>query len=159
MFDGYDHYGSYSNEVKLWIDMTTRLTLKHVPEIVGCLYGEAEPAAKANSTEAICKEGGVDLILKCHDKAYAVDKTNQLEAGLADFLDYSWRKYFSVKHFISRFHTRVDKISSLNLDDKLNSHLLLRQTNLTYYDKNVVVAAASGSYDVSRISAALSNMC
>lgn len=43
----------------------------------------------------------------------------------ADFLDYTWKKEVSVEHFISGFHIRVDKISELNLNDKLKGHLLL----------------------------------
>ena len=54
-------------------------------------------------------------------KAYEIDETNQLE-NLADFLDYSWNKEEIVEHFISVFHTLVDKISDLNIDDKLKGH-------------------------------------
>lgn len=97
---------------------------------VGRLHVEAKAAANILSRQAIRNEGAVDLILERLSKAYAVDKRNQLAADMADFLDYSWIKDVRVKHFISGLQTKVDKLSSLNLDDKLKNDLLLRQTNL-----------------------------
>lgn len=157
-FDGHGDYSSYREDVVLWTKLTTLPAEKHGPAVVGRLHGEAKTAAKTLPAESICKEGGVDLIMKRLDKAYAIDKTNQLDADLADFLDYSWKKEVSIEHFISGFHTRVDKISSLNLDDKLKGHLMLRQADLEYQEKHVVIGAASGSYDVNHISAALRNI-
>ena len=100
-FDGHGDYASYREDVKLWTNLTTLSTTKHGPAVVGRLHGEAKTAAKTLSTEEICREGGVELILERLDKAYAVDKTNQLDSDLADFLDYSWKKELSVEHFIS----------------------------------------------------------
>lgn len=157
-FNGHGNYASYREDVVLWTNLTTLPSIKHGPAIVGRLQGEAKTSAKTIKVDVICAEGGVEKILERLDKAYAVDKTNQLDADLADFLDYSWKKELSVEHFISGFHTRVDKISQLNLDDKLKGHLLLRQADLAYNEKHVVVGAASGSYEVQHISAALRNI-
>lgn len=157
-FDGHTDYASYREDVSLWVNLTTLPPAKHGPAIIGRLQGEAKTAAKTLSTEEICREGGASLILERLDKAYAIDKTNQLDHDLADFLDYTWNKEVSVEHFISGFHTRVDKISDLNLDDKLKGHLLLRQADLVQQERHVVIGAASGSYDVNRISASLRNI-
>ena len=131
---------------------------KQGPAIIGRLHGEAKTAAKTLDTDEVCAAGGVDLILERLDKAYAVDVSNQLDTDLADFLDYTWKKEFSVEHFISGFHTRVDKISSISLDDKLKGHILLRQAQLAENEKHIIVGVASGSYDVKDISTALRNI-
>ena len=125
-FDGHGNYAAYREDVELWEKLTTLSADKRGPAIIGRLHGEAKTAAKTLDTDKICGDGGVKLILERLDKAYAVDKANQLDSNLADFLDYTWRKEFSVEHFISGFHIRVDKLSTLNLDDKLKGHLLLR---------------------------------
>ena len=72
---------------------------------MGRLHGDGKTAAKTLSTELICR--GIGLILKRLDKVYSVDKANQLDADLAEFLDYSRKKDLIVEHFISVFHTRV----------------------------------------------------
>lgn len=61
----------------------------------------------------------------------------------------------SMEQFISGFHSRVDKIASRKIEDQLKGHILLRQANLPNHDKHVIIGAASGSYDVKSISAAL----
>lgn len=57
--------------------------------------------------------------------------------------------------FISGFHTRVDKIASIKIDEKLKGHILIRQANLPQHDHQVIIGAASGNYDVDSISSAL----
>ena len=91
-FDGHGNYASYREDVNLWANLTSLPSAKHGPAIIGRLLGEAKTAAKTLSIEEICGEKGVSLILGRLDKAYAVDKANQLDADLDDFLDYSWKK-------------------------------------------------------------------
>ena len=129
-FNGHGDYASYRDDVILSKNLTILPSAKHGAAIVGRLQGEAKTAAKTISADQICSKRGIELILERLDKAYAIDKNNQLDADLVDFLDYSWKKELSVEHFISGFHTRVDKISQLSLDDKLKGHLLLRQADL-----------------------------
>ena len=157
-FDGHMDYTSYREDVTLWTNLTSLPTRKHGPAIIGCLSGEAKTAAKTVSATDICGEEGVSKILERLDKAYAVDQTNRLDTDLAEFLDYTWRKELSVEHFISGFHTRVDKIAELNLSDKLKGHLLLRQADLETTERHVVIGAASGSYNVTDVSSALRNI-
>lgn len=128
--NGYGDYASYRKNVTLWTNLTTLPAIKHVQTIIGCLQGEAKTAAKMIEVELICRERGVELILGQLDKTYAVDNTNQLDDDLADFLYYCRKDELSVEHFISGFHARVDKISQLNIDEKLKGHLMLRQAHL-----------------------------
>lgn len=157
-FGWHDNYGPYHDKVKFWMNLTTLITLKYKPAVVDRLHCEEKSVAKKLYTEKLNKEGGVELILERLDKAYVVDKANKLDANFADLLRYSQRKGLSVEHFTFGFHTTVDKISSLNPDDHYKGHLLLCQANLEYQDRNVVVGAESGSYDVSCVSAALHNI-
>lgn len=70
------------------MNLTTLPSEKHGPAIVGRLLEEAKTAAKTLDTDAICRPGGATLISELLDKAYAMDKTNQLDNNLAAFLDY-----------------------------------------------------------------------
>ena len=156
-FNGHGNYATYRKDIKLWMKITSFDCTKHGPAIIGCLFGEAKTAAESLDLDDICLSDGAALILARLEKAYAIDKTNQLDQDFASFLDYTWRKEVSVEHFISGFHTRVDKISQLNLDDKLKGHLLLRQASLILQERHIIVGASSGIYDVNDISAALRN--
>lgn len=62
-----------------------------------------------------------------------------------------------MEQLIAGFHSRLDTIASLNLDNKLKGHLLLCQASLSRNDKNALVGAASGSYDVVNLTTALRN--
>ena len=95
----------------LWKNLTTLPSAKHGATIVGRLQGEAKTAAKTIWANEICSECDIELILERLYKAYSIDKTNQLDAYLADFVDYSWKKELSVEQFSSCFHTWVYKIS------------------------------------------------
>lgn len=112
-FGGHNDYGSYLEDVSLWVNLATLPFEKHGPAIIGCLQGDAKTTGKTLSTQQICRPSGVVLIFERLDKAYAIDKTNQLDQDLADFLHYSWRKEVSVGHFVFGFHTLVDRISDL----------------------------------------------
>ena len=90
-FDGHTNYASYREDVKLWSKLTSLSPAKHGPAIIGRLLGEAKTAAKTLSIDDICGDKGVSLILERLDKAYAVDKSNQLDTDLANFLDYTWK--------------------------------------------------------------------
>ncbi len=111
--------------------------------------------AKTLPVSTISSTDGVAQILGHLDKSYSIDDTDQLDLDLANFLEFTWHKSATVEQFIAGFHTRLHKISSLNIDDKLKGHLLLRQANLDPMDKSMIVGAASGKYDVNSISGAL----
>ncbi len=154
-FDGHSNYSAYRQDVELWECLTTLAAEKRGPAIIGRLSGEAKSSAKTLSIAEITANDGVTKILVHLDKSYAVDATDQLDLDLAAFLDYSWRSTLTVEQFIAGFHVRLDKISDLNMDDKLKGHLLLRQAGLDTHTRNMIVGAASGQYDVGSISAAL----
>lgn len=105
----------------------------------------------------ICSDEGVTKLLSHLDKYYAVDASNQLDADLADLLDYTWKKTMSVEQYIQGFHNRLDKIATLNLDKKLKGHLFLRQAALLPLDKNLLVGSASGIYDNMHLTSAMCN--
>lgn len=94
-------------------------------------------------------------ILKHLDKSYGIDTVDQLDLNLAAFLDYSWSGNMYVEQFIAGFHSRLDKIAELAIDDKLKGHLLLRQAGLDGHSRNMIVGASAGNYDVTAISTAL----
>lgn len=139
----------------LWMNQTTVPVLKQRPAIVGSLHGDARTAGKMLFTEILGYERGLDPILELLEQVYAVEKSNKLVAGLADFPSSLRRKDLSVEHLISGFHTIVDKISSVNHDENVKGDLLVFRDIWHRTRKNVVVGTANKSYKVSRISAAL----
>ena len=60
------------------------VSTKHGPAIIGRIQGEAKTAPKALSIDEICGGKGISLILEPLHKAYAVEKSNQLDADIAD---------------------------------------------------------------------------
>ncbi len=70
------------------------------------------------SVAVITGRDGADNILEHLDKSYAIDATDQLDIDLATFLDFSWKNHMPVEQFIAGFHSRLDRIASLNMDAK-----------------------------------------
>jgi len=155
MFDGHSSYDVYRADVELWNHYTSVAETKRGVALIGRLYGEAKSSAKSLGTAVIFAADGAKKILDHLDSLYRVDETDQLDSDLASFLDYSWDHKISVEAFIAGFHSRLDKLTELNLDSKLQGHLLLRQAGLDFQSKNVIVGAASGSYEVRSIANSL----
>lgn len=63
----------------------------------------------------------------------------------------------SVEQYIAGLHNRLDKNATLNFDNKLKRHLLLRQDSLMSQNKNVLIGVVSESYDIRHLTAALRN--
>lgn len=51
--------------------------------------------------------------------------------------------------------TPVDKMGSFDMNNRLQGYLLLGEADLAYHDKNIVIEAVSGRYDVDNKSLAL----
>ncbi len=147
-FDGHSNYSVYRQDVELWLCFTSLDKEKQGPALIGRLSGEAKASAKTLSVAVITGRDGADKILQHLDKSYAIDATDQLDIDLATFLDYSWKNHMPVEQFIAGFHSRLDRVASLNMDAKLKGHLLLRQAGLDMHTRNMIVGASSGKYDV-----------
>lgn len=63
----------------------------------------------------------------------------------------------SVEAFMVGFHSRLDKISKLDMDDDLKSHLLLNQANQDSHDRNLDVGAAGADYALQALATCLRN--
>ena len=150
-FDGRNDYNSYKQDVQLWQTLTSLPKTKQGAAIIGRLYGEAKSSAKTIDIKDITSEDGVEYILDQLDKSYGLAKTDLLDLDLADFLDFTWNSKLTIEQFIAGFHTRLDKISDLKMDEKLKGHLLLRQSGLDTHTRNMNVGAASGN-SASRVS-------
>ena len=156
-FDGRADQDFYHQDVQLWTNLTSLSKSKCGAALIGRLSGEAKASARTLTIADICTDKGVDLLLTHLDKSFATDPANRLDADLAAFLDFTWKKTMSVEQYIAGFHSRLDRISSLKMDDKLKGHLLLRQAMLDTHEKNMILGAASGNHDVNRLTSALRN--
>lgn len=157
-FDGHSDYATYREYGAFWTKLDSLSCNKHGQSINVGLQGEAKPAAKTISPTERCGRESCEMISQRLDKAYKIGKTNKVDTDLADSFDYRSKNQLGVEHFVSGSTTSVDEISKLSLDDKLKGHLLLHQASLTQQKRHVVIAAASGSYDVHRMSLALKNI-
>lgn len=64
---------------------------------------------------------------------------------LQAFFDFVWEKEMLVDEFVIGLHTRLDKISKLNMNDELTGHLLLSQANLNSQDRNIIIGSSMGT--------------
>lgn len=118
-FDGHTDYAAYRQDVQLWLQLTTLTSARQGTVLIGRLSGEAKASAKTLSMETLIADTGVTAILEHLDKSYGLDTTDQLYIDLAAFLDYSWNGRMSVEQFIAGFNARIDKISELQINEKL----------------------------------------
>lgn len=144
LFDGNCDYSSYREDIYLCVNLTTLPVINPLSGNHGMFRRRRKNGSQNIWTDIICREGSVGLIIERLDKANAIDIINQLENDLADFLDYSCNKTVSVEYVISGFRTRVDRVSSLILEEKLKGNLLLRQAQLADHDIQLVIGASSG---------------
>eukprot|EP00171_Calliarthron_tuberculosum_P015089 IDg15089t1 len=131
--------------------LTSLSKMRQGPALIERLGCEAKSSAQTLNVTEISSEEGVQKILKHLDKSYAVDETDQLDSDLANFFDSTGdQKDCRIVH--SGISRKAVKIASLNIDSKLKGRLLLKQACLDNQDRNVIVGAASGKYDVTQIS-------
>lgn len=128
-------YPSYREDVLLWTNLTSLTAVKRGPGLVGRQNGEVKSSAKYIYINNICTQNGVEQLLERLDKYYVVDSAKQLDSYFAKFLYYTWKKSTSIEQYITGFNSRLEKISTLNLNNKLKGHLLLHQAILPSHEK------------------------
>lgn len=89
------------------------------------------------------------------DKTFGCNATTLLQKNVSAFFDFTWGKTMSVLAFVVSFHAHFDKISMLDMNGELKEHLLLRQTELDGYDRNIVIGSAGGDYSLQALSRVL----
>lgn len=156
-FDGFGDYEQYRENVLLWDAMTTVIPERRAPTIIGQLTGQAQVTAKTLPLTSLTSESGVANLLEELDRKFGLDQTTLLHNNISSFFDYTWESNMSVEEFVIGFHSRLDKISKLNLNDELKGHLLLRQANLDSHDRNIVVGSAGGDYSLQALATSLRN--
>ena len=120
--------------------------------LIDRLSREAKSSSKFLSVEVISGVDGAKAILKHLDESNRVDEIDQMDIDLSSFLDFTWRGNVPVKQLITWCHSRIDKLAELNIDEKLNGHLLLRAAGLDTQLRNLIAGASAGSYKISCIS-------
>lgn len=108
-----------------------------VPSSLGRLSGESNTSVKTISIGTVCPENGVERLLENLDKSYAVATTNEVNTNLSSFLDHTCKLTKRIEKYIEGVQGRLDKISTLNLENKLKGNLLLRQGSLTVKFNNI----------------------
>ena len=156
-FDGYGDYQHFKENVLLWDSITGIDPRKRAATLIGHLTGQAQVIAKTLPLSTLTAEDGLVSLLSELDQKFGLDETSILHNHISQFFDHTWTKDLSVEEFVIGFHSRLDKITSLKLDDLLKGHLLLRQANLDPYDRNIIVGSAGGNYSLQSISVALKN--
>lgn len=156
-FDGYGDYNEYRENVLLWNAMTTVAAERRAPTVIGQLSGQAQVTAKTVPLTKLISEQGINTLLDELDRKFGLDSTTLLHSYISSFFDYTWQHDTSVDEYVVGFHSRLDKISKLELSDELKGHLLLKQANLDAHDRNMIVGAAGGDYSLQAIATSLRN--
>lgn len=156
-FDGYGDYQQYRENVELWDAMTSIAPERRAPTVIGQLTGQAQVTAKTLPLTVLTSETGITSLLKEMDKKFGLDSVTLLHNNISDFFDYNWDKHMTVEEFVVGFHSRLDKVSKLDMNDELKGHLLLKQANLDSHDRNLVVGAAGGDYTLQALATSLRN--
>lgn len=156
-FDGYGDYQQYRENVVLWDAMTSISAPRRAPTIIGQLTGQAQITAKTLPLAELTSESGVTSLIREMDKKFGLDTVTLLHNNISDFFDYNWDHTMSVEEFVVGFHSRLDRISKLDMNDELKGHLLLKQANLDSHDRNLVVGAAGGDYTLQALATSLRN--
>lgn len=154
-FDGRSNYSDYRKDVEMWTHLTSMVAKRQGPAVIGRLSGEAKASAMTSSIDDFISDKGVNLIIKLLDKLCAVNVSAQLDLDVEAFFEYYWQSDMTFEQFISGFHNRLDAISELQMNDKLKGHLLLGQAKLDAHTKNLIVDAASRSFEVESIATVL----
>lgn len=63
----------------------------------------------------------------------------------------------SLEQYLAVFYNKVDKTAVLIVDSKLRGRRLLHQSSLELEDRNIVVGAAAGSYDIIHLETSIGN--
>lgn len=90
------------------------------------------------------------------DESYAVEAEHQMETNVSSFLDYNCKRTVTIEQYIAGFHSRMDKIATLNLD-RWKGNLLLHQESLTSQDNIMLLGVSHGSYYIYRLTVAIRN--
>lgn len=125
--------------------------------VVDCLSGQAEHIAGKWSLEVLKVPDDLSKLLEELDEKFSLEKVNLFHNTVSDFLDFLWDRKATVHQFVIGFHSRLEKASSLSLDEKLEGHILLRQASLDAYGRNVIIGSAGGKYSFQAITTALRN--
>lgn len=80
------------------------------------------------------------------DKNFGVDAVTLLHKNISNVFDDSWDRDLSLEKFVEGCHSRLDKISKLDMSSVLNGHLLQKHANRNSYDRNLVIDAAEGAH-------------
>ena len=156
-FNGSTSYSAYKEDVSLWINLTSLPATKHGTALIGRLRDDARLASKGLDIERACSEDGSKALLDHLDKSFGTDNMSQLDHDLSAFFAYQWTPTMTVDQFVIGFHNLYNKVSILNLEPNVRGHILLRQTMLNTHEKNLIIGAGGGSYDLSNVTTALRN--
>lgn len=82
------------------------------------------------------------------DRKLRLDIVTLLHNNISDFFDPNRDRQMSVQKFVVEFHSRLDKISKVDMNVEPKDHLLLKQANLNSHDQNMDVGASGGDYSL-----------
>lgn len=102
-------------------------------------------------SESDCKYNpnfGMDIWVWCHEsasvhrKTFGMDAVTLLRNNISDFFEYNREKSMVFQEFVLGFQIRLDNLNTLDVNEELKGHLLLKQNNPESHDPNLGVGAA-----------------
>lgn len=156
-FDGYGDYQQYGENIILWDAMTSISATRRAPTIIGQLTGQAKVTRKTLPLAYLTAESGVISLLPEIYKKFGLDTVTLLHNNISDFFDYSWDETMSVDEFVVGFHSRLENVRKMDMNDELKGYHILKQANLDGHDRNLVVGGAGGDYPLQPLGTSLKN--
>lgn len=83
--------------------------------------------------------------------------TTSLHKNFFTFFGYAWDKTMSVDEFVVGFHSRLDKVNKLNLNEEHKDNLLQKKANLDALDRNIIIRLSGRGYSLQVLLASLRN--
>lgn len=87
----------------------------------------------------------VASLLREMDETFCLDTVTLLHNNKSDSSVFNWDRNMSLKEFMVGFHSRIDKISKLEMTEERKGHLLSKQAKLDSHDRNLVIGASVGA--------------
>lgn len=111
-----------------------RCPKKRASMVIGQLKEQALGTKKRNFHQKTSKPGLMTLIEEINRK-FGSKYITMLHNSLLNVSDFVWENGMSAAELVVRFHSRLDEISKLDMNDEVKGHSLLRQANVDDKDQ------------------------
>lgn len=141
-FHGYGGYQQYRKNVVLRIAMTSTAAPWRARTVIAMLTGQTQVTAKTLPLSELTFEDGFSSLRSELDKKFGLDNVTLEHNNISYFFHDQRDNSLLIEEFVVGFHSSLDIVSNLEINNEVKGHLLLKQAKLDSHDRNLVVEAA-----------------